>query len=90
MRNWTLRKQIVQNRIEKQLNKQKEQWYHLMPERVHESWRADRFQRRLTQRMRQDVKEKLGSEGLANLNRPGDPIHPSVSSFIGSFSYHGQ
>lgn len=86
MRNWTFRKEIVQKRIQDSLNRQRDQWRKLFPPYSHGSWREERHASRIMDRMRREMKEKLGVEGLQNLNRPGEHAHPAVVSFIGSLS----
>lgn len=82
MRNWTIRKEMIQKRIQRSLENQRDRWRNLMPDRLQGSHRDHRYYQRATERLKQQLREELGPEGLRNIGQISQPMHPSVVSFI--------
>lgn len=82
MRNWTIRKEMIQKRIQRSLDNQHNRWRNLMPDRLQGSNRDHRYYQRATERLKQQLQEELGPEGLRNIGQVSQPMHPSVVSFL--------
>jgi type II secretory pathway component PulJ len=73
---------MIQKRIQRSLDNQRNRWRNLMPDRLQGSSRDHRYYQRAAERLKQQLREELGTDGLRNIGQVSQPMHPSVVSFL--------